>query len=516
LAVQAMIGARGARIALATSVIVASPFFELTSTGRTGSLPAREFERAVRALVQIDASGCPGSGRRSQGFLMARDQVLTVRHGIAGCGDITVSFFGGADHSVVQKTMGAGVAKVLASADLVLLKLESPVTDVAPLPVLPRRPEPNTAIFAVARWSGAPGVRDMEMRVANGSGRLRAIVNDKARHELEVGGSPSLDLEIVNLDVGVIVHGTSGAPIVDDSGTVVAIADGGLNDGFAGINWAVPTSELGHLLQSNEDAPDARAGQLAASHFSAQIESTPGSAMICSRLLLARIGSRTFNDLVEASDDPGGLRSVAGANLTSAMLARFDVYVNLRSGAAVAVPEGAKLESRGDHCVAVLGSGSLTLDLHIYTTPGTPSPEMEAAARRYDAERMDPPYLWAPVPAFTYPMALSRYDGLVVRRKNLWRFDAGDMLPADSLFETLAARGDLLLAYSITYRSPGLVSKRLAVFCGPNPYLEGCHTFLSDLEQWGKAAIAVHATTFARGNLHVAAARRNDDENSSP
>jgi hypothetical protein len=51
-------------------------------------------------------------------------------------------------------------------------------------------------------------------------------------------------------------HGQSGAPIVDPSGRLIAIADGGLNGGFLGMNWAVVADEyLDRLLKIKETPP---------------------------------------------------------------------------------------------------------------------------------------------------------------------------------------------------------------------------------------------------------------------
>lgn len=55
--------------------------------------------------------------------------------------------------------------------------------------------------------------------------------------------SPNHLISVLNLQ-GNLLPGHSGAPILDSSDRVVAVANGGLKEGFAGISWAVPYRDI--------------------------------------------------------------------------------------------------------------------------------------------------------------------------------------------------------------------------------------------------------------------------------
>ena len=56
---------------------------------------------------------------------------------------------------------------------------------------------------------------------------------------MQARSSPSTKLQIASLQ-GPLVPGHSGAPVVDQDGSVVAIANGGLQKGTVGFGWAIP------------------------------------------------------------------------------------------------------------------------------------------------------------------------------------------------------------------------------------------------------------------------------------
>jgi hypothetical protein len=56
-------------------------------------------------------------------------------------------------------------------------------------------------------------------------------------------GSPFYKAKVLSIQ-GQLLPGDSGAPILDSQNRVLAIADGGLKGGFAGISWAVPMNSL--------------------------------------------------------------------------------------------------------------------------------------------------------------------------------------------------------------------------------------------------------------------------------
>ena len=64
-----------------------------------------------------------------------------------------------------------------------------------------------------------------------------------AERKLAQRGSPSVDIEVL-LVRGVLQSGYSGAPVLASTASVVGIANGGLAQGFAQINWVIPFEEI--------------------------------------------------------------------------------------------------------------------------------------------------------------------------------------------------------------------------------------------------------------------------------
>jgi hypothetical protein len=497
---------RASAVVLLLSVLLAAA--PGAHADRGSALPKVAFDATVKGLVTIRADDCPGKSRNSQGVLVGTNEVLTVRHGIAGCRKVTVRIYGGPAATDSVGTLSADVAHNVARSDLALLALERPVPGARPLRVADKKPQPNDSVFTVARWLDARGARDKVMRVPNASGgTLDTIVNDTARKALEGTHAPALDLPIVNLDGGTIYTGISGAPIVDPAGVVVAIADGGLKDGGAGINWAIPTTEVTQLRVATEPPPGPQEGALAGELFSAEVEraeepgegsESPALAQLrCGDLSLVRLGSRTFADLVAASDDSMGLQFISGQADRQALAGKFDIYVDQDTGVVVPVPAESKLNARGDHCEVNFGAG-FDAELRLYRFPPTPV-AVQAASLDYESRVLQTPG-WIPVPGWSYPTPRARYDGLLVNRKALVRVVDMASGRMDVVFETLAARGDLLVGYSVIYRNANL---QMANVCDAQPSSsDECR----QIREFDRAGISVFATTFARTGWQVAGA----------
>jgi hypothetical protein len=72
---------------------------------------------------------------------------------------------------------------------------------------------------------------------------LKTLIPDEALSAFIKRQSPSHLIKVVSLQ-GPLLPGHSGAPILDASGRVVAVANGGLKGGFASISWAVPFQDI--------------------------------------------------------------------------------------------------------------------------------------------------------------------------------------------------------------------------------------------------------------------------------
>jgi S1-C subfamily serine protease len=450
------------------------------------ALAPERFAKVAAALVDIQARGCPGQ-RQSQGFLFnAQSDVLTVRHGIAGCSDITVSVFDPNNVSHLATTYKATVKRVLSKADLALLTLALPRDAALPPPLTPDAvPSANTSIFVIARWLEGSGVRDKKLRVANGSRRLSTIVTTPGiRTALARAGSPSLQLDVINLDIGSIIPGTSGAPIVNMAGNVVGIADGGLDKGVGGITWAIPISNFGDLTASPENTTSLPGGDPSAALFSADVrlsEDALSTAVECGTASLVKTRTARLSELIEFSDDPQGLlfvhKTTVGVDPQSAT---FDIYRDHRTGAAIALPSGTTLSTDDSGCSAGGAEGAIRYAIRVTAVANPLGVESEALAfEGLFGVNFAP---WMYLPATSYATPLTRPDGLAARRKNFNKLILGPfgqpVGTSATFFETLATRNKTFLGFGAQF--------------APEPGIS------ANLAEWGKAVLAVHLATFAR------------------
>ena len=72
---------------------------------------------------------------------------------------------------------------------------------------------------------------------------LKDLVPPNTLSFLKDRKSPNHHINVLNLS-GNLLPGHSGAPILDSRGRVVAVANGGLKEGFAGICWAIPFQDV--------------------------------------------------------------------------------------------------------------------------------------------------------------------------------------------------------------------------------------------------------------------------------
>lgn len=487
------------------------------STAQGTRLPPEVFDSAARALVRLVAEGCPssdnpnGGSRVSQGFVLGPGEVLTVRHAVAGCRQITVQLFGGEEHHLEVHRSPAQPVKFLSSADLVLLQLEVPEGVAWPEPlVVSGSPQPDTEIFAIARFkSDIASPQDKRLRVAQGGRRLRNIVDGKAREELELRKSPSLDLEIIKLDGVTITPGTSGAPIIDASGRVVGIADGGLDGGITQLTWAIPAEEVERLLASTETSADAQAGQEAHSLFAAEQEfvATTGEApaIRCGDREFVLVGTVGTEELMMTSDDPLGGAQLLASSVTGSQATRFDVYQDLESGGAFAVPEGGQLVTMDSVCAVELGEH---VGMVVWSKAVSDVNELQAASAAFETAVgavLGQVGTWVPDPSLTYTAPLTRDDGLIAMRKSFvsmepLMMDDGSVQPLlnGALFETLVARGDTLVA-SIVFYQGGEQGPRIeqSMQCLLSD-AAACASLADQASSWEQALLAVHLTTFPR------------------
>jgi S1-C subfamily serine protease len=217
-------------------------------------------ETPEQSVVKITCSLVNGEANATGFVWSAPNRVVTALHAVAGCERIMVW------SETTEKRSPASVFSVRLEADLALLELERdlglrPLVHSETLPAI----DDEFTIWGYPRaipsvlGSRIAFTRGLTDEVTLGDAFFRSP--DELLETLGGQSYPTWDTKILRVG-STLQPGHSGAPIVDRNGVVVAIADGGLFNGVAGINWSIPAATyLSDLEQSRDIAPDRPSNQ---------------------------------------------------------------------------------------------------------------------------------------------------------------------------------------------------------------------------------------------------------------
>ncbi|HQY09845.1 MAG TPA: serine protease [Burkholderiaceae bacterium] len=356
-----------------------SPFAAPGLLGATlvGLWPAAAPAQSVRgfydSVVQVLCREAGGAARASSGFVW-RDEghVVTTLHSVAGCNLVNVF------SEAAQRTSPAKVVSVHHEPDLALLKLERPL-GLRPLQHAEREPDLDKGPFRVVGYPlatqklGSYPVHFTEGRQGWAMSLDDAYSEVQGKRELFAGVSfPTGNATIFRV-ASLLQPGQSGAPILDPQGRVVAIVDGGMRDGYLGLNWSIPTHKYLSALPSRGGAAPAQPSKWS-QHFSALLANPPKFVELPGRVTattagaaadgagaasgaLLRLRTMSLADLEALlrqrgrwKDESGNLtfiRQTVGAKELAALT--FHIFYDPASGATFGVPTLARLSWDARH-----------------------------------------------------------------------------------------------------------------------------------------------------------------------
>lgn len=355
--------------------------------------------KILPSLVKIVSICGNNEARVATGFVWGpHGSVVTDLHVVAGCPPpYTVLYFQTNGSKLTQIARDATVSRVLRAADLVLLTVTNP-PDAPPLRLSPTPVKPEQWVEA---WGFPLGVQApintrLQVTFANDLfPELSSTLDDAARSELQTLKFPDLSAQVLHLS-GPLQPGDSGAPVLDQSGEVVGIGSGGLQQGASSISWAMRAQYLANLENSSDPLPaggDASAmfayATSAANVTGPQIGG-PAPALAgpdsvqCGALTLIDRGTRPLSQLwvpgrghkrIQAMERRFG---VPGEALSSQP---FRIWTEPRSGASIIVPAEAKLTPDGEYCRAeVVAGAGVGLTVRLGVLPDDPAtPEWQLA-----------------------------------------------------------------------------------------------------------------------------------------
>ncbi len=286
--------------------------------------------------------------------------VVTALHVVAGATKISVYSESG------KKSSSAKIHTALLEPDLALLKLDR---DLGLSPLREAIADPNSTETHFI-WGYPHDVAEMtrhKVEMVGGLSQfpsLASLFKNKRQLENTIGsqGYPALEAKIFRITK--IQPGHSGAPILDNSGKVIGIGDGGLRDGLGGLNWAIPSAHyLPKLVNSRDPIPESNSAQ--SNLFNVSINEKPITFTETARHVLRRVWSAPILEILNSMEDENlfddyrdldaSAREDANRSLESATV---DVYEDEETGATFAVPKGMKFRYDTDDKLMVVSNES--------------------------------------------------------------------------------------------------------------------------------------------------------------
>lgn len=445
------------------------------------------YDEVKPSVIQISCTNKAGTG-----FLWSSpDTAVTALHVVSGCDRIQVYY------EALKIRRLATVVKVLRRADLVLLKI-SDAPNGRVMAVDPKPPALTDHLSTLGYPLQILSMSSTSLQLRYGGNTLRSIVPESVARTLS-GGSPSLDLEIESIE-GHLLPGHSGAPIFNEQRKLVAIADGGLENGAAALSWGIPAHFLQDLANSSEH-PESTVASTAAAHavlFAAETESRNLGETTCSGTSLTKLRSAPFSQLYKSVDDPAGLLQTIQTIRLDPSNIMFDVYQHLTSGATFVLPTGTQLTSdpSGD-CVASLPSGKVRMHIQL----GVLSSPMEVQAKSLAFERAlvdGNTQGWTPDPQWTNLVPLTRFDGLMVRRRAYQHMKMFPMYPDKGIFEVLAMRNNVFIGSAVILQSSPQMNQQISA-CNAMPNAPQCVGVVRYAVDVVTAMLGIQLTTFPVG-----------------
>ena len=458
---------------------------------------------ALRAMVRVQASGCPGGERRAgSGFAYrSSGQIVTAHHVVGGCQSIVVIY-----ESVPAgqpRRKNATVSRVLARRDLAMLA----VAQAPPVPALSPAPGGinRDAEFSGLGYQGQPTASEVRVTFSAGNARLSSVLPDGSERALRASGSQIDSGQTVLRLEAALQPGMSGGPIIDANGRVIGVIAGGLKNGASSASWAWEGSALNELSAASSQnlAVRVQGTFYSEQEMVAEEEAiASGRTLDCGSLELTYKGEKDFSDIAPTSDDPQRVAAIlqsVGASAASLSGERFAVWSHLPSGATAVIPAGRTIEKEGDVCVVRARQGAIQQVIWGQPAPGVP--EINEVSIMFERAVMQPraayQFGFMVDPLLTTLGPQPGNEGMVFNRKAF----SGAYGPNDPKSQTYYRHAfESLLARSRTFLGVATLNDMVPVTLGscvalnyPTPQ---CRELKSAADEWIRFVLATQLSTY--------------------
>ena len=239
--------------------------------------------------------------------------------------------------------------------DLVLLELrdvrdpkktlpDSALPDWKPFTSFAPVPQFGSDVYALGYYGSTPQPRIIIPKVESHSPLEGKIPTEHAA-KLRKSNIPNVSLPVIHLMGTTLMPGYSGAPIANEKGELVAIGNGGLENGAIDISWGIHAKHLTSL----EKAVGTKLPTTLASiseQYSAPVSTDAEVPIIKSGAYeFVFKKTRSLEELMSSADAPHDLAiqlSTLASNVDMSSF-RYDIYQDLNYGLIIATPAGSEL-----------------------------------------------------------------------------------------------------------------------------------------------------------------------------
>jgi len=463
-------------------------------------------ETAIKDLRKSTVRVKSGS-KISTGFLWKNnDWIITTLHSVEDSNNIQITF--------VDQVRKAKVVRVLKRYDLALLELDKPVK----LPKFSssvKKPKINTNLYVLG-YNGKGNlstVIDRSLRLGyNSSGKLKGLLSSGLRKDLAICKSPDPEIDILYFD-GSLLPGFSGSPIVNNSGQLVGIADGGLEEGAQSISWGVGAKFLNDLSVSQEHFKNAYCASKSSSvKFAAEnLQDDTIDYLAFNGYKFIKTKTRTIAEMYPTVDDPKGLDElITGFSMSNNLNYSdfsYDIYTDFKTGATFCVPKGTKLKVRNDLLVGHVPASNLAY--LVWSKSSFSQVEHQNASLTFENKiiaytNMDLTY--EVDTDYSYSQPVFKRNGIIVNRLAYMGYyvdDYNDVYPQTYLYETHIANGNTYLGMAVINLNNTLETISLLTTCAftgqciGSSFYDDCNTSCINYISFSQLVLGVHMGGFS-------------------
>ena len=385
-------------------------------------------EEVSKTIVRVKSGNKFSTGF----FFESGKQIIATLHSIGNPNQIEVYLPSQKSWCNVQ------LSRISKKSDLVLLSLKNCESDHYLKTENIAKTTIDSKVFTVGYYGSNDKYQDRDFTVGLIEGkRLKDLLEASAEQEIRSLGFPSLDTEIVYLK-GQLLHGFSGSPIVDLNGKIIGVADGGLENGAAGISWCITSSALKELIYATDTFP-VNSLQKVNTLFAEEIAASDAKSISNEQFTFQLIKSRTFDELNATGNyteyPEMGMYQVLQALDQEGIVYNnfsFDIYLEATTGATIALPKGMELKQEDGLFYATTYDNQIVILIALYETYDVQQMSLEFENMLQAATGV---YSWQLDSRMSFLIPYYRPDNVVINRKAFFNYQ-----PNRYLLEALAAK----------------------------------------------------------------------------